>query len=86
MLTYYRYLLSGLFASSCAAFALVGGMNSPTPALTLLAPTEADSAETVDVSYRGSGRVEDDAPKEQQSTQKKLIAHRGSGRIEPTPL
>lgn len=52
---------------------------------TLSTPTEADSAETVDVSYRGSGRI-DNAPKEPQSSQKKLVAHRGSGRIEPAPL
>ena len=85
MLTYYHYLLSGLFAATCTTSALVGSMTSTLPAHTLSTPTEADSAEMVDVSYRGSGRV-NDAPKDEQSTQKKLVAHRGSGRIEPTPM
>lgn len=85
MLTYYHYLLSGLFAVTCTTSALVGSMTSTLPALTLFTSTEADSADMVEVAYRGSGRV-DDAPKEEQGTQKKLVAHRGSGRIEPTPM
>ena len=85
MLTYYHYLLSGFFAATCAASALVGSMTSTSPALTLSTPPETDAAETVDVSYRGSGRA-NDAPKEQHSTQKKLVAHRGSGRIDPASM
>ena len=85
MLTYYHSLLSGLFAATCAISTLVGSMTLTSPAPTLSTPTEADSAETIDVSYRGSGRI-DDVPKEPQGSQKKLVAHRGSGRIEPEPL
>ena len=85
MLTYYHYLLSGFFAATCAASALVGSTTSTLPRLTLSTPTDADATETVDVSYRGSGRA-DDAPKEQHSSQKKLVAHRGSGRIDPASM
>lgn len=85
MLTYYHYLLSGLFAATCTANALIGIMRPASPVLTLLTPTGADSAEAVDVSYRGSGRI-DDVPKDQQSTRKKLVAHRGSGRVEPASM
>ena len=89
MLTYYHYLLGGLFATTCAVSTLVGSTVGPTtsvsPSLVRSLPAEADSIETLDVSYRGSGRV-DDAPKEQQNRQKKLIAHRGSGRIDPASM
>lgn len=81
MLTYYYHLLSGLFAVTCAASVFAGPLAAnrhPTPTDLL----EAESSETIDVSYRGSGRL-DDVPKEETSNQKKLIAHRGSGRVEP---
>ena len=89
MLTYYHYVLSGLFATTCATSALVGSLTE-SMASTSLAPispmlAETDSAEMVEVSYRGSGRI-DDVPKEQQRSQKKLIAHRGSGRVDPASM
>ena len=87
MLTYYHYLLGGLFAATCVAGNLIGSFNLTPPTSTLAAPSvdSIDSNETIDVSYRGSGRV-DDAPKEQQGRRDKLVAHRGSGRIDPASM
>ena len=85
MLTYYHYLLSGLFAASCAAIAFVSPTATPLPHSTLSTSTEAESAETIDISYRGSGRI-DDVPKEESGAKKKLVAHRGSGRVDPASL
>ena len=89
MLTYYHYLLGGLFAATCATSTLVGSLAGSTasisPARTLSLSAEAGATETVDVSYRGSGRI-DDAPKEQQNGKKKLVAHRGSGRVYPSAM
>ena len=81
MLTYHHYL-SGLFAISCAASVFI----SPTAAIRYFTSpsTEAETSETIDVSYRGSGRI-DDVPKE-ESGRKKLVAHRGSGRVDPSSL
>ena len=89
MLTYYHYVLSGLFATTCATSALVGSLTDSTTSTSfapiLPTPIEINSAGTVDISYRGSGRI-DDVPKEQQRNQKRLIAHRGSGRVEPASM
>ena len=85
MLTYYHYLLGSFLAATCVVSALVGSTTSASSSLTLSLPAEAESTETLDVSYRGSGRV-DDAPKEQQDSKKELVAHRGSGRIDPASM
>ena len=85
MLTYYHYLLSGLLAVSCAAISFTGSMAEVSADFTSPTSAEAETSETIDVSYRGSGRV-DDVPKEQSSSKKKLVAHRGSGRVEPASL
>lgn len=85
MLTYYHYLLSGLLAASCAAISYIGPVAETSPNLTSSSSVEVETSETIDVSYRGSGRV-DDVPKEQSSSKKKLVAHRGSGRVEPASL
>ena len=85
MLTYYHYLLSGLLAASCATISFIGPTTDVSPDFTSSTPAEAETSETIDVSYRGSGRV-DDVPKEQSSGKKKLVAHRGSGRVEPASL
>ena len=89
MLNYHHYLLSGLFAATCATSTLIGSLtgsvSSTSPVLAPSLSAETNAAETVDVSYRGSGRI-DDAPKEQQSSKKKLVAHRGSGRIDPASM
>ncbi|MEL6553530.1 MAG: hypothetical protein AAFQ63_08740 [Cyanobacteria bacterium J06621_11] len=59
MLTSSHYLLGGFLASSCAAGML---LQNSVPAASYLSPGVMDSSvnETIDVSYRGSGRADSD--------------------------
>lgn len=90
MLTSSHYWFGGLFAVSCA----IGGLAAPaSPSLQLPKVSFKEAiSESIDVPYRGSGRLEEMPPIQEKtyrhnsSHQKNLASdslasHRGSGRI-----
>ncbi|MGD1863874.1 MAG: hypothetical protein ACFB0D_04900 [Phormidesmis sp.] len=90
MLTSSHYLLGGFLAVSCAIGALLQPNSSATSNLPQSIFGEPGH-ETVDISYRGSGRVDDyPIPKKNSyssfSAGKGVVAHRGSGRIRPSSI
>lgn len=93
MLTSHHYLLGGLMAVSCATGILSHGVATLQNGLPI--SSESATTEAVDVSYRGSGRL-DETPDNQKSEaytdsddgyrDRGPLAHRGSGRIRPQAL
>ncbi|MGC1306229.1 MAG: hypothetical protein WA885_03285 [Phormidesmis sp.] len=86
MLTFYHCLLGGFIAVSCATS--VFSSNADSSQIRTQASAEETSADSLEIAYRGSGRVEDEPIEEkraeQQSNREKgPIAHRGSGRVIP---
>lgn len=81
MLTSYHYWLSGF----TAAFSATGILHLTAISPQRLLPSFSERArpEAVNVSYRGSGRL-DNCPNESQEKNKKSLtaAYRGSGRIQ----
>ena len=86
MLTSHHYLFGGFVAVSCAtgllSYSGTAFQNLPQLSSRQAASTQALS-ETVDVSYRGSGRVGDNPTDIKETESKGPLAHRGSGRIRP---
>ena len=89
MLTSSLYLLGGFLAAACATGALLQTHSLATS--NVPAAPGVPARETVDIAYRGSGRL-DDSPvrKKVQYTSlalgKNIVAHRGSGRIRPSSI
>jgi hypothetical protein len=88
MLTSHHYLLSGFCAVLCAT--AMGTQSSPLPTAlaqqqTSIPPTpmNATTPTTVDLAYRGSGRIQPEPLVQPASQGQDAIAHRGSGRIVP---
>ncbi len=77
MLTTSHYLLGGLLAGSCAIGALLHPPNPPGSSLSdTLFDTSVD--ETVDVSYRGSGRVDGDPASDRTKGYSAVTPERGA--------
>ncbi len=85
MLTSHHSLLSGFAAVICATSVVY--QSAPQNMTESLVGPPVPTSKTVDVSYRGSGRVESDPVEtEQTEANSSRVAHRGSGRVLTLPL
>lgn len=74
-----HYLLSGFVAVSCAT-----GLLSPQVETSADLPQMTSTngqQESLNLTYRGSGRLDENPVEQQHSDKRGPIAHRGSGRI-----
>lgn len=85
MLTSPHSLFSGFAAVICATS--VAYQSTPQVSTRDFAEPPVATYKTVDVSYRGSGRIDSEPiESEQNEAQPNRVAHRGSGRVLPLPL
>ena len=89
MLTSHHYLLGSLVAVSCATGIIshsVAASQNWLPVSSESALVEYAGTDAVDVSYRGSGRMNDTPPENKNKQNRGPVAHRGSGRVRPQSL